>query len=71
MLSKLKQERYRTAEHRFYLFRASVRSGQRWQVHDAEAEPKSLARFRSKADAELFLGAVRHRYVVGKYPDSD
>ena len=63
---KIKQERHRTAQYRFYLFEAPGNIAYPWQVLDAEADPKSLAKFKDKENAELFLGAIRHRYATGR-----
>lgn len=63
-VSAIRWERQRTAAHRFYVVDTCRREAYPWQVRNAEAEPKSIAKFKSQNDAALFLTAVRNRYVT-------
>lgn len=61
---QLRQERERTAEHRFY-YAPSISRGDAWGhiVCDAEQKLKGIGKFHTKVDADLFLAAVRERYA--------
>ena len=59
----VKQERYKTAQYRFFLLSSRKTGAYRHTVCDSELNPKPIAQFKVAEDAELFLEARRKKYV--------
>jgi len=59
----LKTERAETAKYRFYMFRVPDRDQYPYQIHDAAADPKVIAKFKDQDDAASFLALRLARYA--------
>lgn len=61
----IKTERTRTAKHRFYVYTGRLNEIYRYSVcdNDLKQGEKTIGRFKTLHDAELFLSAVQQRYI--------
>lgn len=66
MDNTIQEERVKTAKYRFYYYILEKEKSYKHVIADREQEPKSIAKFKTPEDAELFLIMVRERYIRGE-----
>lgn len=65
-VSELTSERSATAKLRYFVYRGLIGDKYRFSVCDAEANPKTIARFKSEEHAERFRRLIASDYIRGR-----